>query len=526
MIKNLFVKDLLYRLYKNKFLYTILISLIINIIIESCLSSFTIIISNKIYVIVFNVFDISVYYVILLLYFDNITFKIQYMIINEYLNLYDKLDHKSRNNFDMQNFIIKLKNYLQNVYKFIIDEIYTIIKLIININTCIIIFINMNKIQYIIIIIVLTLIFIFILFPIVRSLSKKYKIYNKKEKDYNTKFNINIQKLVMKKIDVDTVLIPYYNDMIEKYKINFIRNNITLIVLIFNKILLITLILLIDDILIALLISNITQFVNNIKNIINITNRFCNSDIDYQSLNELFDGMKEGKKLNQLKWGNTIVIKDIFTKKTSFNQQKIFIEEGMNILVSGKSAEGKTLFLNALIGKIDGVTLEYGEPANFIDDTTEQPQNLLKYIKIEKNSLRDICNNCEDKIIIDCLKIVDLDIDHIIDKTNKNNLEIQNKFDKILRNDLCGGEEMRILACVTLSEAIKNKSKVIIFDEFERALDIDTANKITSNVIKYFNKQIIFWITHHKLNPDFYNLVLEFVDGTINIKYNKSISVK
>lgn len=248
----------------------------------------------------------------------------------------------------------------------------------------------------------------------------------------------------------------------------------------------------------------IYRFMNTIELMMNLSTSIQKMKVSIERLSEILDN----KLYNDEKFGivsktdidGNIEFKNITFKypneeKEIFKEFNLTIPTGKKIAIVGKSGQGKTSIFNLLLRYFDpdaGVILVDDTP---IEDFTED--SLRKNIAIIRQD-PFIFN----KTILENLKIIDpymslkkirnacklAEIDDYI-------MNLPNKYDTMIGEggiNLSGGQKQRL----AIARALLKNSKIILFDEATSALDNENQRKIKQAIDNLVKDHTIIIVAH------------------------------
>jgi ABC-type multidrug transport system fused ATPase/permease subunit len=217
-----------------------------------------------------------------------------------------------------------------------------------------------------------------------------------------------------------------------------------------------------------------------------------------------FEKKKNNIKQKKISFKNNITFKDVsFSYDNNvniFENINLQIKKGSKVGIIGKTGEGKSTFLDLLMGLL--------EPSNgqiMIDDIelTEETLNdwQAKISQVPQNIF--LTDGSFLKNIAFGKDIKNIDIKEIISAAKKSKIHdfIDKSLDGYNSNvgergvKLSGGQIQRI----GLARALYKKSKIIIFDEATNALDTET-EKSVMNELNNLDKELTLIIVAHRLN--------------------------
>lgn len=164
------------------------------------------------------------------------------------------------------------------------------------------------------------------------------------------------------------------------------------------------------------------------------------------------------------------------------------LQRGQVILIRGKSGSGKTTFLNALMGLIDGVALAGHRCENFHTIYAYLYQKIRESIPGSGISVRTLLRDEPDNNKI--RRYLEL-------------CQLSSKFSTVESYDtpfdyLSGGERMRMAIVYTMHRVDRENKDVIMLDEPEQGIDTDeTLPVLINNIIReYQGRKIVMVVSH------------------------------
>lgn len=259
------------------------------------------------------------------------------------------------------------------------------------------------------------------------------------------------------------------------------------------------------------ILPQLALFVAAAFRLIPCVNRFLHHyqvlKIGYPSVNKLYDEkvMLEKNIFNEKDKDQIGKFKNVIFKKISFSfnpQKKIFenldfkIEKGKSIGVVGRTGEGKTTFLDILLGLL--------KPTN-------------GSILVNDKNLQNVINQWHSKVgyvpqstfLLDESIKTNITLEFDEDKIDKKNLEdalkysqvseFSNKLDADINTiigdrgvRISGGQQQRI----GIARALYKNPDLLILDESTSSLDIQTEEQIINDVLKLENTKTLVIVSH------------------------------
>jgi len=168
----------------------------------------------------------------------------------------------------------------------------------------------------------------------------------------------------------------------------------------------------------------------------------------------------------------------------------ISFKAGDRVYFKARSGDGKTRLMRALTGKIDGVTLDNNNPANYKNNWMCVNQDKSAHTHTVTTTIRQLFyDESDDELIRQACQIANID-DWLI-KTGS--------LDKPIKKQISGGETCRLALARSVYQLLTDKVgryKAIVFDEVEQGSDPDKAEILIRNLLKHFPNKIIIVISH------------------------------
>tara|TARA_B100000989_G_scaffold298564_1_gene288471 strand:- start:1674 stop:3407 length:1734 start_codon:yes stop_codon:yes gene_type:complete len=250
-------------------------------------------------------------------------------------------------------------------------------------------------------------------------------------------------------------------------------------------------------------------------------------NIVYKDLSQ--DYLKGQKNKNNLKinFNNEINFKEINyrypnTSKHILKNLNFEIKKGEKILICGESGQGKSTFLDLLLGLInpsrgqvlvDGVNIKKNFK-NWRKKIGYVPQDIYLFDDdIKKNIAIGLeTNEIDLNKVRKALKKSSLN--KYLKNNNKKNINMIVGEDGI---NLSGGQKQRI----AIARAIYKTSNLLIFDEATSGLDKQTEMKIVKDILKLGKDTTIIFVTHRTYLNKYFDKMYELKNKKLILKNEK-----
>ncbi|ATZ80684.1 hypothetical protein BMW23_0638 [Bodo saltans virus] len=192
-------------------------------------------------------------------------------------------------------------------------------------------------------------------------------------------------------------------------------------------------------------------------------NQFSRLHNDYDALLKFFEECTYQQKKQDLILPHTMQITHANIKKNDFElilQHPFAITQGNLILIQGKTGGGKTSFLEALTGKIRGLSLDMNYPENYYHEFSDFAQNSVSKLKWSKITLRQLFSDEQNDDHIEHFMTLTMpEFAEIKSRLSKNIMV--NTFDAPLESMFSGGQEVRCFIALKVYELFKKTKKFL-----------------------------------------------------------------
>ena len=210
------------------------------------------------------------------------------------------------------------------------------------------------------------------------------------------------------------------------------------------------------------------------------------------------------------------------TSKYIFKNLNFLVKKGEKIIICGESGEGKSTFLDLLLGLInpskgqvlvDGLNIKKNFK-NWRKKIGYVPQDIfLLDDSIKKNVAIGLeCNKIDINKVNNALNKSSLN--KYLKKDNKKNINMVVGEDGI---NLSGGQKQR----VAIARALYKTSNLLIFDEATSGLDEQTEMEIVKDILKLGKETTIIFITHRTYLYKYFDKMYELKDKKLILKNEK-----
>lgn len=235
---------------------------------------------------------------------------------------------------------------------------------------------------------------------------------------------------------------------------------------------------------------------NTVSNTSHFLNQWKTMENDVKAIEDFFDNKTFRVRSDQLDIPDTLsftssIIRNT-TKISTKHENQIMISKGNIIVLSGPSGCGKTTLIKGLLGQIEGIKYDTGNPSDsYISKIAYMRQNIREVTPMVKVTLRNLFSDDNDSNLI---------------KKVLYYAKILYWFENIMNGnldtpiyELCtpsGGEKTRICFAMTLYRLEKNQCKWLILDEPEQGLDQELVPEMLTTAFEKYPDVSIIMITH------------------------------
>lgn len=451
---------------------------------------------------------------------------------------YDSLDFESKNITPSDEYYSKLDRAGYAISCILNWGFTTVLSLVANIFGALFVFLKEGLYQELLTLVIIN---ILVYFCISKGIQDRFTILQEKIREENQEFCAMISNY-LPQFESGDKSIDQINNLSSKRitnedKISIawrtnsfvieLTNSLSLVVFLFTETL--------DYLLIITATSKLTSSLNSVMQFMNQYNSYS---MDYIVFNACFNNctFKKQKVVNQV-FTKDIEIKEINIKRGSLTLvgDPFEIKQGDKILIRGKSGSGKSTFINALLGKIKGITFDSKINLNVV----EFYQQIKEKMPTRSITVRQLFDDEEDDKVIDyCLKVA-CSNDWIMNLTvkekpkfkpqswfstdmNEVTQETKHPYDIKIFDRHSGGQKTRLAIATKIYQVIKKQASILILDEFEQGSDPDVAYEIIEkNIMKEFPNLTIIVISHLEKIEDVieWSAVYQVRDGVFSRKF-------
>ncbi len=259
------------------------------------------------------------------------------------------------------------------------------------------------------------------------------------------------------------------------------------------------------------IVHDINEFITDTRDMIT----------EYDTYQEFWSGAQYVEDLAMLELRPTLRVEwvDIhkggYHVKMSATEPGFRIGQGSRILIQGPTGGGKTTLVDGIIGKLEGVEFNEGQPGNYYHTVADMFQNIREMISVDI-SIRDYFKEePNDDLIMECLELTfDLsEIQNIINSLSNKLNDPTTKWlydfyaeqaptrritalDVRLDDILSGGQKSRLCLASRCYELIRFNKQMLVMDEPEQGSDSETAIRVLNRIFARFPDIAIICVSH------------------------------
>jgi ABC-type transport system involved in cytochrome bd biosynthesis fused ATPase/permease subunit len=457
---------------------------------------------------------------------NSISIVIKKKFIKKALEQYNRLSFDSKNKVPVDIFYLKMNSACDSIATMISWGFPTLMNLIGAFLQCILIFYYKKLIFMLCFIIGINVI---VYYKYIQIRRQKYysdtKLTREKVDRIKSKLHLSLPLFAQGEKTSDFILDHIIDIELKWIDTNQLWNHIMLITKIVNKCGIVLISIRFNGsvasyMLLIRVIGNFNSAISSLSSFLNQNNRH---ETDFNSYQLLFSDIvyKDkpiNKQLNSLNIINCKISHGGFNMR--FDTGGLIINIGDKILIKGRSGHGKSTFINALMGKIDGLILDKYQLENYSHVFVEFYQNIREKLPTSAISIRELFENePNNSLIMKCLNTCfpDGDITKILYNISlAQNNKIIDSLDIDINEKLSGGEKTRLaLATRIYQMLVKQNKSILILDEPEQGSDPEVAIQIINNIFELFKDKTIIMISH----------ICDCNLNKLNIKWNKKINI-
>lgn len=259
------------------------------------------------------------------------------------------------------------------------------------------------------------------------------------------------------------------------------------------------------------IVHDINEFVTDTRDMIT----------EYDTYMEFWSGAKFVDDLPALKLQPSLRVEWVDIQKGSYQvrmpatEPGFRIGQGSRILIQGPTGGGKTTLVDGIIGKLEGVEFNDGQPGNYYHTVADMFQNIREMISVDI-SIRDYFKEePNDDLIMECLELTfdRKEIQNIISSLAEKLTDPDTKWlydfyseqaptrkitalDVRLDDILSGGQKSRLCLASRCYELIRFQKQMLVMDEPEQGSDSETASRILNRIFTRFPNVAIICVSH------------------------------
>jgi ABC-type Mn2+/Zn2+ transport system ATPase subunit len=413
-----------------------------------------------------------------------------------YLQKYEGLDDVSKEKDTLESFNTKLDRscmVVQMKYSWAFDVITSMISCLSSLSF---IFIANNEYSLLLCFIVVNILWMkFIILPGMDLLDKERSKERKNRYTIYEKLSLLMNRFYLGETDINTIMKQDISLLDGRFKLDLSWIYLSLYQQVPNLLFIILIsFIYFDENKLQMIVIVFIKLRNTVSNTSHFLNQWKTMENDVKAIEDFFDKKTFCVKSLQIDIPDTLSFMVSITRDTTkiFTNIWITVNRGARIVLSGPSGCGKTTLIKALLGQIEGITYDTGNPSDsYISKIAYMRQNIREITPMVKVTLRNLFSDEIDtnliKKVLDYAKILDW-----FENQMNGNLDLP-------IGELCtpsGGEKTRICFAMTLYRLEKNQCSWLILDEPEQGLDPELAPDMLTTAFEQYPDISIIMITH------------------------------
>jgi len=285
---------------------------------------------------------------------------------------------------------------------------------------------------------------------------------------------------------------------------------------------------LVDSKIITLLYVVYQTFTNAIDNFFGFLDWYNDLEQRYDEYESLWTNKKFAPLPDQKPYKGTLTIRDIQVTRPGFFIDQLVnlnLKQGDKVLIQGPSGGGKSTFLDALLGKIPGLTLNSGyKPECYLNNWVELYQSIKDNLPTSNITWRDLFfGEHDDSLIYHCLDLAkfnkDIKASCVPGSGERMVIQINNPLDNDINGSVSGGEKMRLAIAIQMYRIIKTERDWVIMDEPEQCSDPPLAYQMITGILDAFSDKTFLIVSHLEKIRDVYkwHKVIHIENGHIQV---------
>ena len=413
-----------------------------------------------------------------------------------YLEKYEHLDDVSKEKDTLESFNTKLEKscmVVQLKYSWAVDVITSMISCLSSLSF---IFIANHEYSLLLCFIFINILWMkFIILPGMNSLSKERSKERKNRYIIYEKISLLMNRFYLGETGIDIIIKQDISLLDGRFKLDLAWIYLSLYQQVPNLLFIILIAFIYnDEIKLQMIVIVFIKIRNTVSNTSHFLNQWKTMENDVKAIEDFFDNKTFCVRSIQIDIPDTLSFTSSIIRNTTKISTKIpiMVNKGNIIVLSGVSGCGKTTLIKGLLGQIEGITYDTGNPSDsYISKIAYMRQNIREVTPMVKVTLRNLFSDDSDsnliKKVLNYAKIYDW-----FENQMNGNLDIP-------IGELCtpsGGEKTRICFAMTLYRLEKNKCSWLILDEPEQGLDPELAPDMLTTAFEQYPDISIIMITH------------------------------
>ena len=245
-----------------------------------------------------------------------------------------------------------------------------------------------------------------------------------------------------------------------------------------------------------MILSLFNKMESSLVQLMHFMNQFERFDSNYDMFHKVLEEAEYDEFPPQHNMPKNMIINKVDVNLGNYSlisllSEKLIINQGEKILLKGKSGSGKTTFINALVGLINGIELDgHSQPHNLYSNYVLMYQGIRSATPTSQVSILDLFTGG------DCVKFNKeayqkaCEICCIWDWVSSRELEAA------VNEEISGGQKSRLILAIKIYILIRDDKNVLVLDEPEQGSDPEIAYELLNNILTEFPTKTIFVASH------------------------------